>query len=163
MSVTKYPGKIPHTQWIDLKNNGVLVECAVLKEDGFGNVYYIEVPSLDGIDKNRLTRIIATPRSAEIPLWETMGNSMLKNGMNALDYFHQLVKVITPEGVVMNPRIGSVGTGKLDTVVPQNLGDESTPNVLVDERTPAQKRAETIAARKAEANAKATGATQDPV
>jgi len=157
MSVTKYPGQIPHTQWIDLKSNGVLVECAVLKEDGFGNVYYIEIPSLDGIDKNRLTRIIATPRSAEIPLWETMGNSMLKNGMNALEYFHQLVKIITPEGVIMNPRIGTVGTGKVDTVVPQALGDEVVPSEVADDRTPAQKRSDTIAARKAEADKKATG------
>ncbi len=163
MSVTKYPGKIPHTQWIDLKSNGVLIECAVLKEDGFGNVYYIEVPSLDAIDKNRITRIIATPRSEDIPLWETMSNSMLRNGMNALEYFHQLVKVITPEGVVMNPRIGQVGTGKVDTVVPQIMGDENAPKTPVDDRTPAQKRAETIAARKAEANAANSGATPDPV
>ncbi len=157
MSITKYNGTIPHTQWIDLKNNGVLIECAVLKEDGFGNVYYLEIPSLDGIDKNRLTRIISTPRSADIPLWETMGNSMLKNGMNALEYFHQLVKIITPEGVIMNPRVGAIGTGKVDTVVPAQLGDETAPNSNADERTPAQKRADTIAARKAEADAKATG------
>lgn len=157
MSITKYNGQIPHTQWIDLKNNGVLIECAVLKEDGFGNVYYIEIPSLDGIDKNRLTRIIATPRSADIPLWETMGNSMLKNGMNALEYFHQLVKIITPEGVIMNPRIGTIGTGKIDTVVPTQIGDETAPKLDVDERTPAQKRADTIAARKADADAKSTG------
>jgi len=122
-----------------------------LKEDGFGNVYYLEIPSLDAIDKNRIARILAKPRASEVPLWESMGQSQLKNGMNALDYFHQLVKIITPEGVIMNPRIGAIGTGKVDTVIPKN------PQVVAetvteseDSRTPAEKRAETIAARKAE-------------
>ncbi len=44
--------------------------------------------------------------------------------MNGLDYFHQLVKVITPEGVIMNPRVGAVGTGKVDTVIPRTQGDQ---------------------------------------
>jgi len=149
MAVTKYEGNWPHTQWIDLKNNGVMIECAVLKEDGFGNIYYIEIPSLDGIDKNRIARILAKPRASEVPLWESMGLSQLKNGMNALDYFHQLVKIITPEGVIMNPRVGAIGTGKVDTVIPKNPQAEAVTE-SEDSRTPAQKRAETIAARQAE-------------
>lgn len=153
MAVTKYEGNWPHTQWIDLKNNGVMVECAVLKEDGFGNVYYIEIPSLDAIDKNRIARILAKPRADEVPLWESMGQSQLKNGMNALDYFHQLVKIITPEGVIMNPRVGAIGTGKVDTVMPKNPQVVAEPIAeSVDDRTPAQKRAETIAARQAAEN-----------
>ena len=47
MAVTTYVGKWPHTKWIDLKNDGVMNECAVLKEDGFGNIYYVEIPALD--------------------------------------------------------------------------------------------------------------------
>jgi hypothetical protein len=158
MAVTTYDGRWPHTKWIDLKNDGVMVECAVLKTDGFGNIYYIEIPALDGVDKDRIGRMLTSPRSNEIPLWEIMGNTQLRNGMNGLDYFHQLVKVITPEGVIMNPRVGAVGTGKVDTVVPQNQGDqyqfakESVPQTN-DARTPAEKRAETIAKRQAEAEA----------
>jgi len=113
------------------------------------NIYYIEIPSLDGIDKNRIARILAKPRASEVPLWESMGLSQLKNGMNALDYFHQLVKIITPEGVIMNPRVGAIGTGKVDTVIPKNPQAEAVTE-SEDLRTPAQKRAETIAARQAE-------------
>lgn len=158
MAVTTYVGRWPHTKWIDLKNDGVMVECAVLKEDGFGNIYYVEVPSLDNVDRDRIARMLTAPRSGEIPLWETMSQTQLRNGMNALDYFHQLVKVITPEGVIMNPRVGAVGTGKVDTVVPRIMGDQLIAENAVlteDSRTPAQKRAETIAKRQAEADAEA--------
>ena len=154
MTVTAYDGKWPHTKWIDLKNNGVMVECAVLKTDGFGNIYYVEIPSLDNIDKDRISRMLGQPRAKEIPLWEIMGNTQLRNGMNGLDYFHQLVKVITPEGVIMNPRVGAVGTGKVDTVLPKVQGDQMlAESANEDSRTPAQKRAETIAKRQAEADA----------
>jgi len=158
MAVTTYDGKWPHTKWIDLKNDGVMNECAVLKEDGFGNIYYIEIPALDNIDRDRIARMLTSPRSKEIPLWEIMGNTQLRNGMNGLDYFHQLVKVITPEGVIMNPRIGAVGTGKIDTVVARNndgqLLAETAPQ-KGDTRTPAEKRADTIAKRQEDADADA--------
>ena len=152
MAVTQRDGSWPHTKWIDLKNNGVMVECAVLKEDGYGNVYFIEIPSLDAIDKNRIARILAKPRVAELPLWESMGQSQLKNGMNALDNFHQLTKIITPEGVIMNPRVGAIGTGKVDMVVAPNPAGNAvqTLNEDQDTRTPSEKRNDTIAARKAE-------------
>jgi hypothetical protein len=157
MAVTAYDGKWPHTKWIDLKNDGVMVECAVLKTDGFGNIYYVEIPSLDNIDRDRLGRMLGAPRSREIPLWETMAQTTLRNGMNGLDYFHQLVKVITPEGVIMNPRVGAVGTGKVDTVLPETHDDQLVAEAVAnkgDDRTPAQKRAETIAKRKEDAEQK---------
>jgi hypothetical protein len=155
MSVTKYPGKWPHTQWIDLKNNGVMVECAVLKEDNFGNVYYVELASLDGIDRDRVSNMIRRPRANEVPLWETMAGTTLRNGVNALEYFHQLVKIITPEGVIMNPRVGAVGTGRVDTVDQQKVMEAAQQTAQgEDRRTPAEKRAETIAKRKAEAEGK---------
>ena len=155
MAVTTYVGKWPHTKWIDLKNDGVMNECAVLKEDGFGNIYYVEIPALDNIDRDRLGRMLGQPRAKEIPLWEIMGQTTLRNGMNALDYFHQLVKVITPEGIIMNPRVGSIGTGKVDTVLPrvqnnQLIAEGTAPKE--DTRTPAEKRADTIAARQKQAD-----------
>jgi len=74
--------------------------------------------------------------------------------MNGLDYFHQLVKVITPEGVIMNPRIGSVGTGKIDMAVPRNNDAQllaENAQTKSDTRTPAEKRSDTIAKRQQEA------------
>lgn len=111
MAIAQHKGNIPHIKWLDLKNNNILVECAILKEDGFGNIYYIEVPNLDNIDKQRLVRILTNRNSPNFELWDLMSQITLNNGMNALDYFHQLVKIITPTGVVMNPRVGAIGVG----------------------------------------------------
>lgn len=115
MAVTQRRGNLPHIRWIDLKNNGVLTECAVLKEDGFGNVYFIEIPNLDSIDKQRMARILTNRNAPNFELWDLMSQITLNNGLNALDYFHQLVKVITPKGIIMNPRQGVVGTGRITT------------------------------------------------
>ncbi len=153
MAITKRAGSFPHIQWIDLKNNGVLVECAVFKEDGFGNTYYIEVPNLDSIDKTRLVRILQNRNSGNLELWDLMSQVTLNNGMNALDYFHQLVKVISPKGIIMNPRAGTVGTGSVNTnsveeMNSMELSNAIVENVATESLTPAQKRANTIAAKK---------------
>jgi len=160
MAITKRKGSHPHTEWIDLKGNGVMIECAVLKEDGFGNTYFIEIPPLDGIDKNRLVRIVNSRSAPNFELWDLMSQVTLNNGINALEYFHQLVKVITPQGVIMNPRSGHIGTGAVDTgsVEQMTAIDLKAPVESVSEKkdlTPAQKRAATIAAKKVLAEAEA--------
>jgi len=114
MAITIREGHLPHIFWIDLKNNGVLTECAIFKKDGFGNIYYMEVPPLDGIDKGRLFKILSSRNAKTFELWDLASQVTLNNGSNALEYFHQLVKVITPEGVVMNPRAGTVGGGTVN-------------------------------------------------
>jgi hypothetical protein len=38
-----------------------------------------------------------------------MSQVTLGNGANALDYFHQYVKVLTPGGAVINPTVGRIG------------------------------------------------------
>ena len=132
MTVRKTPGKYPHIFWIDLKGDGVMVECAVLKVDGFGNVYYVEIPNLDDIDRNRLVRIVSGRNAANFELWDLMSQITLNNGINALDYFHQLVKVITPEGVIMNPRAGTVGTGSVDTTSAEQMASINLNNAPVE-------------------------------
>lgn len=114
MTVLVRKGQLPHVEWIDLKNNRVLVECAVMKRDDFGNIYYIELPSLDRIDKSRMAKILMNRHAPNFPLWDLMAQVTLNNGMNSLEYFHQLVKIITPDGVVMAPRAGTVGAGRID-------------------------------------------------
>jgi len=127
MTVTTRKGQYPHVEWIDLKGNGVLTECAVLRRDDFGNIYYVEIPMLDGIDKTRLVRILTNRNATNFPLWDLMSQITLNNGVNALTYFHQLVKVISPEGVIMNPRAGTVGTGKVDTTPQQKRKVKAEP------------------------------------
>jgi hypothetical protein len=40
-----------------------------------------------------------------------MSQTTLNNGVNALTYFHQLVKVISEDGVIYTPKGGVVGMG----------------------------------------------------
>jgi hypothetical protein len=49
-------------------------------------------------------------------LWDLMSNHTLGNGMNALTYFHQLVKVITPDGKITDPRAGRMGLARAGVV-----------------------------------------------
>jgi hypothetical protein len=111
MTVRQHDGNIPHVKWIDLKGNNILVECAILKTDSLGNIYYIEIPNLDHIDKQRLSRLLRNRNAVNFELWDLCSQVTLNNGMNALEYFHQLVKVITPTGVIMNPKVGAIGVG----------------------------------------------------
>lgn len=112
MAVTMHQGNLPHIFWIDLKNDGVFTECAVMKQDGLGNVYYFPLNAIDDIDKRRLARILANRNANAFELWDLMSNITLNNGVNALTYFHQLVQVITPGGRVMRPQEGVVGVGQ---------------------------------------------------
>jgi ABC-type uncharacterized transport system involved in gliding motility auxiliary subunit len=146
MSITIKQGTYPHIKWIDLKNNGILTECAVLKQDSFGNTYYIEVPNLDGIDKQRLARIVGNRNATNFELWDLMSQITLNNGINALEYFHQLTKIITSEGVVMSPRAGTVGTkmGTVDTnqpvaPSPTNPAQTLTKNASMPPKAPTKK------------------------
>ena len=113
MAVIQHKGQAPHTRWINLKNDDILVECAVLKEDSFGNIHFIEIPNLDDIDKRRLVKILMDRNVEAFELWDLMAQKTLNNGINALEYFHQLVKVISPGGKIMNPRDGHIGVGTM--------------------------------------------------
>lgn len=99
----------PHIEWIELNNDGMLHECAVMRRDGFGNVYYFKTNNLDNIDKQRLAAILADRNANNFELWDLMSHRTLGNGVNALAYFHQLVKVLTPNGKTVEPSSGQVG------------------------------------------------------
>lgn len=94
------PGSYPHTAWLDITNNGVLAEVVVLKEDSNGDVYFIPLKSLDTIDLQRIGRILANRNAKMFPLHELMAQTTLGNGINALLYFQQLVKMRTASGQV---------------------------------------------------------------
>lgn len=103
-------GKFPHVEWLDLEKNGILIECAILKTDDTGNKYFIRLDQLDMIDKQRIAKILTNRNATSFELWDLMAQITLGNGQNALTYFHQLVKMVTPAGVITNPKIGQVGT-----------------------------------------------------
>jgi hypothetical protein len=110
MAVSMHQGNMPHLYWIDLSGDGVYTECAVMRKDGLGNVYFFPLNALDKIDKGRLARILSNRNATAFELWDLMSQITLNNGVNALTYFHQLVEVITPNGRRMKPREGVVGT-----------------------------------------------------
>jgi len=99
----------PHVEWIELHGDGILHECAVLRRDKLGNVFFIQTAHLDDIDRRRLAGILADRNARNFELWDLMSQKTLGNGVNALTYFHQLVKILTPNGKIMDPRAGQVG------------------------------------------------------
>lgn len=99
----------PHIEWLELRMDNVLHECAVLRRDAQGSVYYIELNALDQIDKRRLVGILADRNAKNFELWDLLSQKTLGNGVNALVYFHQLVHVLTPSGKILDQRAGQVG------------------------------------------------------
>lgn len=99
----------PHVEWLDLYGDGTLHECAVVKKDNIGNVYFIRIRELDIVDKRRIAKILTGRNATNFALWDLLFQSTLGNGMNALEYFHQYVKVKTPRGQIMQPQVGTIG------------------------------------------------------
>ena len=99
--------KYKHVRWIDLYGNGIAKEILVFKEDeSNGDICFIPVDSLDNIDKDRVVSMLRHRDAQNYPLWEVMANTTLKNGQNALLFFHQLVKVRTVAGQIVAPGRG---------------------------------------------------------
>lgn len=98
----------PSVEWLELNGDGVLHECAIMKRDDYGNVLFFKTNDLDEIDKRRLAGILMDRNAATFPLWDLMAQKTLGNGMNALAYFHQLVRQLTPNGKVLDPRSGQM-------------------------------------------------------
>lgn len=122
MAVEIHKGSLPHIFWVDLKGNGIFTEVAVMKKDTLGNTYYFPTNALDNIDKARLHKIVTNRNAGSFELWDLMSQITLNNGVNALEYFHQLVRVISPSGQIYNPREGIVGgpsDGTIDTRSPE--------------------------------------------
>lgn len=98
----------PHVEWIDLYNNGQLHEVAVVKRDHIGNIYFISLRDLDIVDKRRIAGILSNRNAASVELYELLSQITLGNGVNALEYFHQLVKVRGVNGHVEKPQVGRI-------------------------------------------------------
>lgn len=110
MAVNKRPSRnYPHIYYIDIEGNGIFLECAIVKEDRLGNVYYIRLDELDQVDRERIAQIVTNRNSNHFELWDLMSQVTLGNGINALNYFHQLVKQLTPSGQIISPGSG-IGT-----------------------------------------------------
>lgn len=108
-------GKYPHIEWLDLHRNGVATECAILKRDADGNIYHFALQSLDLIDKKRLLDIVTNRNAHLYELWDLMSQITMRNGVNALVYFNQLAKVLTPSGQLIDVDPARRGLGRDNT------------------------------------------------
>ena len=106
----------PHIEWLELYGDGTLHECAVMKRDVYGNVLFFKTNDLDEIDRRRLAGILMDRNARNFELWDLMANKTLGNGCNALTYFNQLVRQITPNGKLLDPRAGQMGGSMTGTV-----------------------------------------------
>lgn len=111
----------PHIKWLELHDDGVMTECAVMKIDKTNNdVFFFPLSALDDIDKRRLVEIVTSRNATMFELWDLMKNITLKNGVNALSYFHQLVKVRTSGGKIIDLTSGQRGVVMERKVAPTN-------------------------------------------
>ena len=99
----------PHLEWFELYGDGVLHEVAIMKRDSIGNVLFFKTNELDEIDRKRLGGILSDRNAGSFELWDLMLQKTLRNGVNALTYFNQLVRQITPNGKIIDPRSGQIG------------------------------------------------------
>jgi hypothetical protein len=117
-----------HVYYLDVNDDGQYREVAVVKKDGNGSVYYIDVQLLDNVDKGRLKKIVTDIHADKYELWDLMSQKRLSNGINALDYFHRLVRVKKAPGAVNT----AMGGGLLsvrpesDTLVGSQFSDPSS-------------------------------------
>lgn len=127
--------KYKFLEWIDLEANGVLTECAIMQKFINGDVYYFPISSLDDIDKRRFVNII-TGRNAALykDLWSLLEQTTLGNGVNALIYFNQIVKVRTASGQILPFGAGRRGAG---TVVMQQAAPVAVAPTPVEQPIPA--------------------------
>jgi len=115
MAIDIIKGRYPHVGWVDLEGRGILTEIAIMANHAQG-LSFIKLNSLDTIDKQRLLRIIGNRNVHLYDLWDLMSNITLGNGANALEYFHQYVKVLTPSGEVISPTAGRMGAPDLSGI-----------------------------------------------
>ena len=122
--ITKQETPFRHVYLVDIHDDGQLREVAIVKEEDNGTLYYIDIVSLDQVDKGRLKALVTNIHADKYALWDLMSQQSLSNGQNALDYFHQLVKVKTAPGTT-NTKFG----GGLSTVRAESnkiVGSESS-------------------------------------
>ena len=104
------PSKYNHVFWADLEGKGLMQEIIVVAKDNYyGTVWFIPMNALDAVDRRRIFKLVTDRSASMLPLFEVMSNTRLGNGVNALEYFHQLTKMWTASGQIVDPNSGLIG------------------------------------------------------
>ena len=69
-----------------------------------------------------------------------MSQRTLGNGVNALDYFHQLVKILTPSGEIMDPSATRMGMANATQRQIPVANLEKAAEVAEDNKAPVEKK-----------------------
>jgi len=125
MKVNLRDSNLPHIKWCEIQaGSGIEEEVCVMRIDpSNGDVYFFSVGALDATDRQRLIEIERMRNANLYEMWDLMKNHTLRNGVNALEYFHQLVQVRTVTGRVIDPNV----TRRGGVALPQAAVDAITP------------------------------------
>jgi hypothetical protein len=108
-------GAAAHMERLPINTDGTVVECVILKRYDNGDRVFIRVDHLDNIDRERIKMYLSERYADKFHLWDLLSNRRLGNGMNALEYFHQMAKYYVKQTSSvrhLNPAVsGSSGTG----------------------------------------------------
>lgn len=74
--------------------DGKLQDVLIMHKISNTEMIILKICYLDNIDRNRLIAIFNKCEHTNIELWKILQYNTLSNGMNALEYFHQLITVI---------------------------------------------------------------------
>jgi hypothetical protein len=113
--IRKIPTPFKHVFLVDVNDNGQLREVALIKEEANGSLIYIDIASLDIIDKGRLKKFVTSQHADKYPLWELMSMDRLSNGVNGLDYFHQMARTKYAPGHVNTAMGGGLASVRGET------------------------------------------------
>jgi hypothetical protein len=127
---TASSNEIKHVEYLDVDDSGQLKEVAVVKRWDDGSVSYINIKLLDNVDKGRLKGILEGVHADKYELFELLSQARLTNGLNALDYFHPLVRIKRAKGhidTVQGGGLNSVKSVKSDgSVIGQEFSDPTS-------------------------------------
>lgn len=104
--IVLHPTSLRHIFYMDVNDDGVLREIAVVKKWEDGSISYIDVALCDNIDKGRIKKVVLGHHADKYQLWELLDMERLSNGLNGLDYFHQMTKMKRMPGTSVNTVFG---------------------------------------------------------
>ena len=108
---------VPHVAQADVLGNGEGIAIAVVAIDANNqDLHYIRLDRLDEIDLRNLAKILQSRDAGRWPLWDLLSQRHLPNGMNALNFFNQLVWTRTISGQNAPFNKGSNATVPLHTI-----------------------------------------------
>ena len=123
-----HPTTLKHIFALDINDDGNFREVAVVKKWQNGSVTYIDVALLDNIDKGRIKGLVMSTHADKYELWDLMYQNRLSNGVNALEYFNQLVKHKMAPGSNTSMLAGSLSSVRADTSSKMIGADFSDPS-----------------------------------